>query len=92
MKSCLRACLISATLALASAASAPKAPFSQTQESGVDNYSFDLLTEKMLPREGLVTAFQKLAKLDGGENTMLSSHPSSANRAENMQKRIDKKP
>ena len=68
------------------------AQFSQTQESEADNYSFDLLTEKKLPREGLVTAFQKLAKLDGGKSSMLSSHPSSANRAENMQKRIDKKP
>ncbi len=68
------------------------AQFSQTQESEADNYSFDLLTEKKLPREGLVTAFQKLAKLDGGKSSMLSSHPSSASRAENMQKRIDRKP
>lgn len=68
------------------------AQFSQSQESEANNYSFDLLIEKKLPREGLVTAFQKLAKLDGGKSSMLSSHPSSANRAGNMQKRIDKKP
>ena len=67
------------------------AQFSQSQESEADNYSFDLLTENKLNREGLVTAFQKLAKLDGGKSSMLSSHPSSADRAANMQKRIDQK-
>ncbi len=67
------------------------AQFSQSQESEADNYSFDLLTKQKLKREGLVTAFQKLAKLDGGKSSMFSSHPSSANRAENMQKRIDGK-
>ena len=67
------------------------AQFSQTQESEADNYSFDLLTEKRLRREGLVTAFQKLAKMDGGKSSMLSSHPSSTDRAANMQKRIDQK-
>lgn len=67
------------------------AQFSQSQESEADNYSFDLLTEQKLPREGLVTAFQKLAKLDGGKSSMLSSHPPSTKRAENMQKRLDKK-
>lgn len=67
------------------------AQFSQSQESDADNYSFDLLTEQKLPREGLVTAFQKLARLDGGKSSMLSSHPASTKRAENMQKRLDKK-
>ena len=67
------------------------AQFSQSQESDADNYSFDLLTENKLDREGLVTAFQKLAKLDGGNSSMLSSHPSSKDRAVNMQKRIDSK-
>jgi len=67
------------------------AQFSQSQESEADNYSFDLLTQLKLRREGLVTAFQKLAKLDGGKSSMLSSHPSSAERAANMQERIDAK-
>lgn len=66
------------------------AQFSQSQESEADNYSFDLLTERKLKREGLVTSFQKLAKLDGGKSSMLSSHPSSTARADNMQKRIDR--
>ena len=67
------------------------AQFSQSQESEADNYSFDLLTRQKLKRDGLVTAFQKLAKLDGGKSSMLSSHPSSTDRAQNMQKRIDEK-
>ena len=65
------------------------AQHSQKQESDADNYSFDLLTKQKLKREGLVTAFQKLAKMDGGKSSMLSSHPSSSDRASNMQRRID---
>jgi len=68
------------------------AQFSQSQESAADNYSFDLLTERKLERKGLVTAFQKLAKLSGTSSTassLMSSHPQSADRAANMQKRID---
>lgn len=65
------------------------AQFSQSQETSADDYSFDLLTEKKMNREGLVTAFQKLAELDGGESSMFSSHPSSPDRAAHMQERID---
>lgn len=65
------------------------AQFSQSQESDADDYSFDLLTEKKMNRQGLVTAFQKLAELDGGESSMFSSHPSSPDRAAHLQERID---
>jgi len=65
------------------------AQFSQSQESAADDYSFDLLTQKKMKREGLVTAFQKLAKLDGGKSSMLDSHPSSPDRAAHIQSRID---
>jgi len=65
------------------------AQFSQSQETAADNYSFDLLTQKKLNRKGLVTAFEKLAKLDGGESSMFSSHPSSPDRAARMQARLD---
>jgi len=64
------------------------AQFSQSQETAADDYSFDLLTEKRLNRKGLVTAFQKLAKLDGGQSSMFSSHPSSPERAAHMQERL----
>ena len=65
------------------------AQFSQSQESAADDYSFDLLTQKKMNRKGLVTAFQKLAELDGGESSMFSSHPSSPDRAAHIQARLD---
>ncbi|RYZ13404.1 MAG: peptidase [Comamonadaceae bacterium] len=68
------------------------AQFSQSQESAADGYSFDLLSERKLERKGLVTSFQKLAKLSegkGSSNSLLSSHPPSADRAAAMQKRLD---
>ncbi len=43
------------------------AQFSQSQESAADDYSFDQLQAKKLNTRGLVTAFQKLAELDGGK-------------------------
>ena len=64
------------------------AQFSQSQETAADNFSFDFLTERNIPREGLVTAFEKLAKLSGGESSMFSSHPGSTERANNMRNRL----
>jgi putative metalloprotease len=66
------------------------AQFSQSQESAADDFSFDLLKQKKFKESGLVTAFQKLSKLDGGNSSMLSSHPSSPSRAAHIQARIDK--
>ncbi len=63
------------------------AQFSQTQETDADDYSFDLLTAAKLKREGLITAFEKLAKL-GDSSSMLSSHPSSSGRAQHIRDRI----
>lgn len=65
------------------------AQFSQAQESAADDYAFDLLTERKLKTQGLVTAFEKLAELDGGESSVMSSHPGSKERAQRMQQRID---
>lgn len=67
------------------------AQFSQANESAADNYSFDLLTERKLERKGLVSAFDKLAKLSGGAtgSSIMSSHPPSADRSARMQKRLD---
>ena len=46
-----------------------------------------------MSRQGLVTSFQKLAKLSGGSggSSILSSHPPSEQRAKRMQERIDGK-
>jgi len=66
------------------------AQFSQANESAADNYSFDLLTERKLERKGLVSAFDKLAKLGGSTgSSLMSSHPPSADRSARMQKRLD---
>lgn len=64
------------------------AQFSQSQESAADDYSFDLLQARKLNTRGLVTAFEKLAKLDGGKSDMMSSHPSSTKRAKHIEARI----
>lgn len=64
------------------------AQFSQTQESAADDYSFDLHKKNHLDPSGLVTAFNKLAQVDGGKSNMLSSHPSSPARAQHIQQRI----
>jgi putative metalloprotease len=66
------------------------AQFSQSQESAADDYSFDLLTKNKASTGGLVTAFQKLARLDGGKSSMFSSHPGSDARAQHIQERINK--
>ena len=64
------------------------AQFSQSQELDSDNFSFDLLSKRKLNREALASAFQKLATLGGGDHSMLSSHPASADRAKNVETRI----
>ena len=64
------------------------AQFSQSQEAAADEFSFELLGERGIDRQGLVTGFEKLAELDGGEGSMMSSHPGSAERAEEMRNRL----
>lgn len=64
------------------------AQFSQSQESAADNFSYDLLKKRGIKTDGLVTAFDKLAKLDGGESSMFSDHPGSKERADNIRQRI----
>lgn len=64
------------------------AQFSQSQETAADNFSFDYLTKRNVKRDGLVTAFEKMAKMDGGKGSLMSSHPSSEKRAQNMRNRL----
>ncbi|SAK62720.1 peptidase M48, Ste24p [Caballeronia hypogeia] len=64
------------------------AQFSQSQETAADDYSFDTQKKKGYNPSGLVTAFQKLATIDGGKSGMLDSHPSSPARAKHIQDRI----
>ncbi|WP_250465151.1 M48 family metallopeptidase [Caballeronia sp. GAFFF2] len=65
-----------------------QAQFSQSQESAADDYSFDMQKKKGYSPAGLVTAFQKLATIDGGKSSMMDSHPSSPSRAKHIQDRI----
>lgn len=67
-----------------------EAQFSQAQETDADDQSYNLLQKEKLSRKGLVTVFQKLSKLEGSDHSMFSSHPSSPDRAQHMQSRIDK--
>jgi putative metalloprotease len=67
-----------------------QAQFSQTQETAADDQSYGILQKEKLSRAGLVTLFQKLAKLEGADHSMFSSHPSSPDRAQHIQSRIDK--
>jgi len=66
------------------------AQYSQSQETAADNYAYDQLKARNLDTRALVTAFNKLAAMDGGAaSSMLSSHPASADRAQRIQARID---
>ncbi|NRR29904.1 M48 family metalloprotease [Oxalobacteraceae bacterium] len=67
-----------------------QAQFSQSQETAADDQSYGILYKEKLSRTGLVTLFQKLAKQEGSEHSMFSSHPSSPDRAQHIQSRIDK--
>lgn len=65
------------------------AQFSQKQESEADDYSFDLLRKRGIAPKGLVTSFEKLAKMDAGhESSMFDSHPASEARAQHIRERI----
>ena len=65
------------------------AQFSQTQESLADDYSYDLMKKRNINPMGLVTSFEKLAKLEQGrQSSMFDSHPASEARAEHIRERI----
>ncbi len=67
--------------------------FSQHQESEADNFSYDLLKKRGVKTDGLVSGFEKLAKMGSSETSMFDSHPPSSERAQNIRERIaaDKK-
>lgn len=59
--------------------------FSQKQETQADNYSFNFLVKKGINPIGIANAFDKLG---GGDASILSSHPSSKQRADNIRQKI----
>ncbi|AUX94659.1 M48 family metallopeptidase [Mixta gaviniae] len=65
------------------------AQFSQTQESQADDYSYDLLKKRGINPNGLVTSFEKLAKLEGThQSSMFDDHPASEARAQHIRERM----
>ncbi|MEI1090663.1 M48 family metallopeptidase [Pseudomonas aeruginosa] len=64
------------------------AQFSQSQESDADDFSYELLKQRGVNTQGLVIAFEKLAKLGGGDSSMFDSHPGSQARADHIRQRI----
>lgn len=67
------------------AAAVINSQFSQSQEKEADNYSFDFLVKKKINPAGLASAFEKLG---GGDASILSTHPSSSERAANIRAKI----
>ncbi|AUV01718.1 M48 family metallopeptidase [Phytobacter ursingii] len=68
--------------------------FSRSQESDSDDFSYDLLKKRGIKTQGLVTSFEKLAKMGSGHaKSLFDSHPPSAERAQHIRDRIaaDKK-
>lgn len=58
--------------------------FSQSQEMDADNYSYTFMKKRHLNPEGIASAFDKL----GGDSSLLSSHPSSSKRSQNIRNKI----
>lgn len=63
--------------------------FSRSQEFDADDFSYELLKKRNIKREGLVSAFEKLATMDAGRaKSLMDSHPTSADRARHIRDRI----
>lgn len=65
------------------------AQFSRRQESEADDYSYDLLRKRGINPSGLVTSFEKLAKMEQGRSSsMFDDHPGSEERAQHIRERM----
>lgn len=66
------------------------AQFSQTQESASDDYGFQFMKKHSYNAKAMESAFRKFAKLDGGQQSITSSHPGSNERADRMKEKAEK--
>lgn len=65
-----------------------KAQFSQSQETAADEYGLQFMQRHKYNINAAPAALRVLAKLYGNDNSVFSSHPGSADRAANLEKRI----
>jgi putative metalloprotease len=67
------------------------AQFSQSDETAADDYGFNFMKKHKYNVSAMESAFRKLAKLDAGSHSMMSTHPDSAGRAERMKTKAEAK-
>ena len=71
------------------------AKYSQKQETAADNFGYEFLKGAGRNPWGMVSSFEKLAKLEGGQQSsyvkqMFSSHPDTKKRIDNISARCKK--
>jgi len=66
------------------------AQFSQKDETASDDYGFAFMRKHKVDPAALASAFRKLAKMSGGGNTLMSSHPEPAARARRVEEKLAK--
>lgn len=66
------------------------AQFSQKDETASDDYGFDFMRKYKHDPAALASAFRKLARMGGGGNSIMSSHPDPAARARRLEDKLAK--
>lgn len=67
------------------------AQFSQQDETASDDYGFAFMRKHQHDPAALASAFRKLAKVGGGGNSLMSSHPEPAARARRVEEKLANK-
>ncbi|MCD2519251.1 M48 family metalloprotease [Massilia sp. G4R7] len=66
------------------------AQFSQKDETASDDYGFEFMRKHKYDPAALASAFRKLARMSGGGNALMSSHPDPASRARRVEDKLAK--
>ena len=67
------------------------AQFSQSDETSADDYGFEFMKSNKFDVTAVESALRKLAKLNAGEHSMMSTHPESSGRADRMKSKAETK-
>ena len=67
------------------------AQFSQSDETASDDYGFNFMARHKFNVRAMESAFRKLAKMETGDHSMMSTHPGSAERADRMKAKAEAK-